>query len=302
MRFVVGIVLAALASMSMAAEDCSAHGIRLQVLGSGGPELDDGRASASYLVWRGDRALVLVDAGTGSALHFEEAGARFADLRAMLLTHLHVDHSADLPAYVKGGYFTRRNENLQIFGPAGNSLMPATSAYLQALIGQGGAFAYLADHLDAQAKSAFKLVAYDVPVGARKVYRYELEPDLAVAAVPVHHGPVAALAWRVDIGACSITFSGDMSGDFNILPTLAKGTDLLVMHNAVPEGAAGVALRLHMLPSEIGQIAQASGAKQLLLSHRMKRTLGVEQETLNQVREHYQGAVTFAEDLQVVAF
>ena len=104
----------------------------------------------------------------------------------------------------------------------------------------------------------------------------------------------------MDIGACSITFSGDMSGDFNTLPTLAKGTDLLVMHNAVPEDAAGVALRLHMLPSEIGQLAQASGAKRVLLSHRMKRTLGVEQETLKQIREHYQGPVAFAEDLQVV--
>jgi ribonuclease BN (tRNA processing enzyme) len=300
MRFVMGLVLVALASISIAEEDCPALGVRLQVLGSGGPELDDGRASASYLVWRGDRALLLVDAGTGSALHFEEAGASFTDLRAVLLTHLHVDHSADLPAYVKGGYFTSRSNNLQVFGPSANSLMPATSAYLEALIGSGGAFSYLADHLEPESKSAFKLVATDVPVSDRNIRRYALEPGLTVAAVPVHHGPVAALAWRVDIGACAITFSGDMSGDYNTLPALAKGTDLLVMHNAVPEDAAGVALRLHMLPSEIGQLARSSGARQVLLSHRMKRTLGVEQETLSQIREHYQGPVAFAEDLQVV--
>jgi hypothetical protein len=59
---------------SAAAQSCGAQGVALQVLGSGGPELQDQRASSSYLVWDDGRARVLVDAGGGSALRFAESG------------------------------------------------------------------------------------------------------------------------------------------------------------------------------------------------------------------------------------
>ena len=42
---------------------CGRNGVALQVLGSVGPELQDGRASTSYLVWRADVPRVLVDSG-----------------------------------------------------------------------------------------------------------------------------------------------------------------------------------------------------------------------------------------------
>ena len=40
-----------------------AEGITLQVLGSGGPIADDGRASSGYLVWFDGKSRFLVDAG-----------------------------------------------------------------------------------------------------------------------------------------------------------------------------------------------------------------------------------------------
>src|SRR5580658_1660035 len=47
---------------------CTGTGVELQVLGSGGPELQDKRASSSYVVWRDGKARVLIDAGGGAAL------------------------------------------------------------------------------------------------------------------------------------------------------------------------------------------------------------------------------------------
>jgi len=52
-----------------------------------------------------------------------------------------------------------------------------------------------------------------------------------------------------------------------------------------------------MPPSVIGNIAQAAKTKQLVLSHRMLRTLGKEDETLTSIRKTYAGAVSFADDL-----
>jgi ribonuclease BN (tRNA processing enzyme) len=65
----------------------------------------------------------------------------------------------------------------------------------------------------------------------------------------------------------------------------------------VPEGASGVERRLHMPPSVIGRIAHEAGVKQLVLSHRMRRTLGHETETLESIKKHYMGPVAFANDL-----
>ena len=68
------------------AQACGGEGIVVQVLGSGGPELQDKRASSSYLVWQDGQARVLVDAGGGSALRFGESGAKMSQLDVILFT------------------------------------------------------------------------------------------------------------------------------------------------------------------------------------------------------------------------
>jgi ribonuclease BN (tRNA processing enzyme) len=52
-----------------------------------------------------------------------------------------------------------------------------------------------------------------------------------------------------------------------------------------------------MPPSVIGATAGNAHVHQLVLSHRMLRTLGKEQETESQIRLHYAGPLAFANDL-----
>jgi hypothetical protein len=66
--------------LSAAAQTCGGEGVVVQVLGSGGPELQDKRASSSYLVWQDGESRGLVDAGGGSALRFGESGANMSQL------------------------------------------------------------------------------------------------------------------------------------------------------------------------------------------------------------------------------
>ena len=94
----------------------------------------------------------------------------------------------------------------------------------------------------------------------------------------------------------SVVFSGDTNGEGH-LAKLAAGADLLVAHNAVPETAQGTERSLHMPPSTIGRIAKNANVKQLVLSHRMQRTVGRESEALEQIRRHYTGPAVFANDL-----
>jgi ribonuclease BN (tRNA processing enzyme) len=172
--------------------------------------------------------------------------------------------------------------------------MPSTKKFIDRLFEKDdGAWQYLGDHLDGSARLQLKAHTIDETRKIKTIYQ---KGDLIITAVSVHHGPIPAIAYRVDIGDKSITFSGDMNGDYHTLENLAKNTDILVAHNAVPKGATGVAVQLHMTPNIIGQIAQKSQPQKLVLSHRMFRTLGKEKETQREIKKYYKGTVKFAND------
>jgi len=268
--------------------------VSLQVLGSGGPESGDKRASSAYVIWIDGKAKVLVDFGGGASLRFEEVNAKISDLDVILLTHLHVDHTADIPALLKSSFFTRASGKLHIYGPEDNDFMPSTKSFIKRLFKEGkGAWQYLGDHLNGDAR--LQLKAHNVDE-SRKIKVIYAQNGIKISAVSVHHGIIPAVAYRVDVGRKSITFSGDMNGDYHTLETLARHTNILVAHNAVPKGARGVSAQLHMTPNIIGQIAAKAKPKKLVLSHRMLRTLGKESQTRSEIRKYYKGSLKFAND------
>jgi len=286
-----------LAPVLAAAATCSGQGVQVQVLGSGGPELEDKRASSSYLVWQDGRPRILIDSGGGSALRFGQAGAHVAQLDAVLFTHLHIDHSADFPALIKSSYFEERELPLPVYGPPGNENFPSTTEFVADLFdAKRGAYRYLADFL-AGKDGGYSLQAHDVALTAHEIRTVVSARDLLLDATQVIHGGVPAIAWRVSTGGRIIVFSGDTNGDNGNLERLAKGADLFVAHNAVPEGETGAARQLHMPPSVIGRIAKTAAVGRVVLSHRMLRTLGRESETRSVIARVYPGPVVFAEDL-----
>jgi ribonuclease BN (tRNA processing enzyme) len=289
---------AATGSRASPAPSCGARGVSLQVLGSGGPELQDRRASSSYLLWWDGVPRVLVDSGGGSALRFGESGASVSGLAVILLTHLHVDHTADLAALVKSSFFEERHERLPVFGPAGNASFPATSRFLRTLFaGPAGAYRYLADFVNPTAPDPYLLEPHDLALGRLEIRTAFDARGIRVLAARVVHGGVPAVAYRVEMGGARVAFSGDTDGNNGNLERLARDVDLFVAHNAVREGATGVERALHMPPSVIGRISRDAAVKRLLLSHRMLRTLGYEDETEARVREAFAGPITFADDL-----
>src|SRR5215813_4538469 len=280
-----------------AAQSCGAQGVAVQVLGSGGPELQDKRAMSSYLVWENGQARVLIDAGGGSALRFGESGAQMSQLDAILFTHFHVDHSSDFAALIKSSWFEGRKRPLPIYGPPGNDFMPATTEFVSDLFGtKRGAYRYLGKLLASGKEGSYKLQPHSVGASWTPVAVFR-SGDLEVSAVRVAHGTIPALAWRVEAGGKVIVFSGDTNGEGVSLVRLARDADLFIAHNAVPEGASGPERRAHMPPSVIGRIAKEADVKRLLLSHRMLETLGKEDQTQAEIKRQYQGPVAFANDL-----
>src|SRR5215471_1801193 len=148
---------------SAAAQSCGSQGVAVQVLGSGGPELQDKRASSSYLLWQDGRARVLVDAGTGSAIRFGQSGAQMSQLEVILFTHFHVDHSSDFPALIKSFWFEDHKRPLPIYGPAGNDFMPSTTEFVSDFFGdKHGAYRYLSELLVVGEQGSYKMQPHTV--------------------------------------------------------------------------------------------------------------------------------------------
>lgn len=270
----------------------------VQVLGSGGPIADDARASSAYLLWLGGRARALVDVGGGAFLRFGEAGARFEDLDIIALSHFHTDHSADLPALLKSGYFSDRDRELTVSGPGGESPFPGLEAFLGSLLGsENGAFGYLDGYLDGS-DGLVKLEPITVP------HRSEAPRDVLstarfnVEALGVPHGIVPSLAYRFRLAGKTVVFAADQNGESRAFIDFARDADLMIAHLAIPESASGAAVALHARPSAVGKMARQAGVRQLVLSHVMARSLSRLDDQLAIVRKTFAGPVHVAGDLE----
>src|SRR5215469_9496456 len=114
------------------AQSCAEGPVTVQILGSGGPAINRERASASYLLWVGGQARMLVDLGGGSYLRFGQSQAKLSDLAMVGISHLHPDHVSDLPALLWLSQQMRK-EPLPIVGPSGNDVAPDFSTFLTRL-------------------------------------------------------------------------------------------------------------------------------------------------------------------------
>ena len=172
--------------------ECPSEGPALQVLGSGGPIAEAGRAGTSYLLWIDGTPRLLIDAGAGSFLRFAEAGGNVASLDAILLTHLHADHTGDLAGIFNTGGFEGRLEPLPVIGPDAAPRFPGTTEFLERLLSKdGGAFAYNGGYLDGtENKPLLEPRDIETAEGAAGPAGLDVSNDYSVMAHPVHHGPV----------------------------------------------------------------------------------------------------------------
>ena len=299
-----GILFAALSiclPLSAIASQCPpAQGVALQVLGSGGPIADDGRASSSYLLWVDGKSRVLIDAGGGAILRFAEARADFRDLAFVGLSHFHADHSADFPALLKSGSFSNRVEPLVVAGPDGSTPFPGLDDFLASLLSkESGAFAYLSGYLDGGGNMQ-ALTTIEVKsniAGVVTVYGSKNTP-MQVDALHVPHGIVPALAFRVRVGDETVVFASDQNGSKAEFVDFARNASLLVMHMPVPENVSGVGRRLHAPPSVLGAIANDANVEMLLVSHFMARSLRDLDQNLKLIQSGFGGPTAVANDLE----
>lgn len=279
------------------AQRCTGSPVAVQILGSGGPRVNSVRASSAYLLWVGNQARVLVDAGGGAFLRFGQSEAKLSDLSMVAISHLHPDHVSDLPALLWLSHLSRPTV-LPIRGPSGNQSAPDFSEFLTRLFDQKvGAFPLLAPVLGAPQGKSGGGARLDIGVvdvtrdAATTVFNQD---GLIVTAIGIPHGDVPTLAYRVQVGDVSVVFSSDQTGTDPRFIDFAKGAGLLLMHLTI---GAGETNALHGPPAVVGRVAAAAGVGRLIVSHIGQFDLDA---AVAELRKFYPGPLTVGTDLACV--
>jgi ribonuclease BN (tRNA processing enzyme) len=278
----------------------------LALLGTAGaPAPVAGRAGISSALIVDGRVFV-IDCGRGSPSAFADAGLDFARLEAVLITHLHADHTGDLPGMLIYPWGLRAGENgplppVRVYGPPRPRELPAGDATFRRettvhpeLPDPGiaelvryilAAYAYHLNvmPLDARMPDPGELVrVFDVPLPAGSqdgaqvpVTVFEDEAIRASAVAVLHGRAVPAFAYRFDTPHGSVVFSGDTTVNEDLI-ALAQHADILVHSVAdldylARHGFAGAALQrmaaLHTDVTEVGGVAERCGVGELILNH-----------------------------------
>jgi ribonuclease Z len=260
--------------------------LRVAICGSSAPLPSASRAKACVAVFAGG-SFYLVDVGPESVENLVQWGLPLAKIKGVMLTHFHSDHIGDLGELNLQTWAQGRPGPLEVFGG------PGVEDVVEGFNG-----AYRRDQGYRTAHHTERLMPPSTwPLAARPITRNCADPchgqamtvvdagDLRITAIEVNHAPVTpAYAYRFDYKGRSVFVSGDLKYS-PAIAMAAEGADVLVMEaiarpmvKALGDGAAAAgrdrqAAILHDIqdyhidPAEAAEVANASGAKLLLLYH-----------------------------------
>lgn len=246
--------------------------MKLAVLGSGTAIPHPERGASGYACIAPDATALLLECGPGSTRRWPRHGLTFESVRAIVVTHHHLDHVSDLGAVMFGRNVPEPpvRTPLLLAGPVGHARLVAG---LEDLHGE-----YVADRH-----------------GAREVRElrdgegFTCSP-FAVSAREVRHTP-GSLGVRVRCGGRTLAFSGD-SGPCDALVELCRGADLALLECSY---AAGRETGRHLNAETAAKVACEAGVRRLVLTHFYPECDGVDLEA--QVRAGgYRGELHLARD------
>jgi ribonuclease BN (tRNA processing enzyme) len=243
--------------------------MEIHLLGTGTAVPVKNHSPAGLLVQAAGKNLLL-DIGPGTLSRLEGTGITYDKLDALLLSHLHPDHSLDLATLLQAFNYApgaERTNSFSIYGCWG------TQAFLQNL---------------------FILYPELVPAGYEISVHQAYRDDFMIGSLNIQTAPTGhtsqSIAFRVEDGQRALVYSGDASRHGE-LSDLARLADLLVCECSFPDTWDTLD---HLNAEDVGVLAAQANVKSLVLTHLYPQALAV--DVLAQVRSHYHGELRMAVD------
>ncbi len=273
----------------------NAQDTRVVLLGTGTPNPEPDRMGPAVAIVSGSNVYV-VDSGPGVVRRAAQAGIGMEQLTRLFLTHLHSDHTAGLPDFILTPAATGRESPLDIFGP------PGTKAMVRHIMSAYAEDMQIRLHgLEPAVPQAYVVHAREVRPGA--IYS---DAGMRVTAFAVSHGAWRyAYGYRFEAKDKTIVVSGDTTYSESLIAA-AKGCDILVhevyslrgWQARTPDWQRYHAA-FHTSAVDLGRIAAQVRPKTLVLYHLLPMGQSAD-EVLGEVREHFDGAVVYGNDLDVI--
>lgn len=257
-------------------------GLHVGLAGTGAPMPDSQRVGISTFVIAGEHQFI-VDIGPGATLNLELMQLPLEETTAVLLTHFHSDHIADLDELMlKMWTYGARTEPALVMGPEGVNTVVA--GFNQAFsLDAGYRSAHHGDAVAPVSGAGGRARVIDGFGPDESVVVFD-EDGVTVTAFLVSHAPVEpALGFRFDYAGRSVVLSGDTLPDETLMAQ-SQGVDMLVHDALSPDmltvmaraseagndavaGAVAMDIQTyHAFSEETARIARDAGVKHLVLN------------------------------------
>ena len=263
-------------------------------LGTGSPLPDPNRAGPATLVQAAGQNL-LFDAGRGVLMRCAGAMVAPAMINALLLTHLHSDHTTDVNDVITTRWINSFAPTPTIIvGPLGTQrFIDRTLATLEDDI------SYRIHH---HADLTWEPLCEVTEVSDGLAYEAD---GIKIFAFPTNHAPVhPTVGYRIESEGKVVAIAGDTI-PCEGLDRLCKDADLYVQTvirddivKLIPIQRLQDILDYHSSVSQAAQTATKNKVKTLILTHPVPAPQpGTEGEWIAMAQEHFSGTVILAEDL-----
>lgn len=270
------------------------------LLGTGNPNPYPDRAGPSTVIIVNNTPYIF-DAGDGVIRRAEQARQKYNlkglarnNFKHLFLTHLHWDHTIDVPVVIMSPWTQERESPLFMYGPTGTVDMAENllRAYRQ--------------DIEIRTKGLEPATPYGWQVEATEfdgTYTYK-DKNVTIEAFPVCHGGVKnAVGYKVTTPDRVIVMSGDTTY-CPIVGEKAKGADILIhegyptkSHAKLPADWSKYHTAFHTAGVDIARIANVAKPKILVLSHHLTWKGDPLSMITDEIKETYGGVVISGKDL-----
>jgi ribonuclease BN (tRNA processing enzyme) len=277
----------------------------------GGPVSDRNRAQPANALVVG-QAVYLVDAGDGAVQQLARAGLSVAAVRAVFISHIHIDHTGGLFGVLGLRQQMGAGGKITVYGPPGikamvDGLLAAIVPEAEAGYGVPGEdYDPPGNHVDVVELPDGTKVKFDgFTLSAVENTHYSFPKDSDMAR------RFGSLSFRFDLADRSIVYTGD-TGPSEPVTELARGADLLVSELIDPkffetfsaQQKRGREMREHLVdhhitPDQVGQMAAKAKVKRVVITHLVAgRNPNVDTAPyVAGVKKWFSGPVEIADDL-----